>query len=141
MTEQEQIEFLKERSDYHLNNLQELSRDEMLHFLPAMLANKDLAAYAAGLADAAPKWLPIESAPRGSGEDGPSDTRHPDYVEPPRLLLWTSEGHVVGYYDWYYHEGYGQGAEPGVSAWQTEIGQAYNPTHWIPLPAAPEPKP
>ena len=50
MTEQEQIEFLKERSDYHLNNLQEISRDEMLHFLPAMLANKDLAAYAAGLA-------------------------------------------------------------------------------------------
>lgn len=84
------------------------------------------------------EWQPIEIAPRGSGEDGPGDTRHPDYVEPPKLLLWTSDGPVVGYYDWYYHEGYGNGAEPGVSAWRDHNGgQTYGASHWMPLPKAP----
>jgi hypothetical protein len=66
---------------------------------------------------------------------------HPDYVAPPRLLLDTDEGLVVGYYDWYYHPGYGRGAEPGVSAWRTGDGQqAYNPQGWMHLPAAMERK-
>lgn len=85
------------------------------------------------------EWQPIETAPRGSGEDGPSDTRHPDYVQPPKLLLWTEEGIVVGYYDWYYHPGYGRGAEPGVSAWRDrEGGEVYGPTHWMILPQPPK---
>ena len=88
--------------------------------------------------DAPAQWRPIETAPRGSGEDGPSNVTHPDYVAPPNLLLWTQEGMVVGYYDWYYHPGYGRGAEPGVSAWRDACGgEAYGPTHWMPLPAAP----
>lgn len=84
------------------------------------------------------EWQPIETAPRGSGENGPNDTRHPDYVEPPKLLLWTEEGPVVGYYDWYYHEGYGNGTELGVSAWRDHNGErTYGATHWMPLPEAP----
>lgn len=84
-------------------------------------------------------WRPIETAPRGSGEDGPGNVTHPDYIAPPTILLATQEGLVVGYYDWYYHEGYGHGAEPGVSAWRTsDGGQAYEPTHWQPLPQPPE---
>ena len=83
-------------------------------------------------------WQPIETAPRGSGEDGPHDTRDPAYIEPPTLLLWTQEGPRVGYYDWYYHPGYGRGA--GIeSPWRcAEGGQAYGPTHWMPLPAPPK---
>ena len=84
------------------------------------------------------EWQPIDTAPRGSGEDGPHNVKDPGYMEPPKLLLWTQEGPVVGYYDWYYHPGYGRGAEPGISAWRsTEGGNAYGPTHWMPLPPPP----
>ncbi len=83
-------------------------------------------------------WLPIESAPKGSGEDGPHDVTDQNYVAPPKLLLITEEGIEVGYYDWYYHEGYGVGARKGVSAWRTTSGEpAYNPTHWQSVPAEP----
>lgn len=85
-----------------------------------------------------PYWQPIETAPRGSGLDGPSNTRHPDYVKPPRLLLFSREGITVGNYDWYYHDGYSQGAIPGVPAWQSEAGESiYGVTHWMPLPPEP----
>ena len=91
------------------------------------------------LTDGLGAWLPIETAPCGSGKDGPGDTRHADYVPPPKLLLSTAEGMIVGYYDWYYHEGYGRGAEPGVSAWRgTDGAQTYGVTHWMPLPAPPQ---
>jgi hypothetical protein len=91
-----------------------------------------------GAAPARQEWQPIETAPRGSGEDGPMDTRDPAYIEPPTLLLWTQDGPRVGYYDWYYHPGYGRGADPHESPWRcAEGGQAYGPTHWMPLPAAP----
>jgi len=84
-----------------------------------------------------PRWQPMDTAPKGSGEDGPDVVTHPDYVAPPKLLLDTDEGLVVGYYDWYYHPGYGRGAEPGVSAWRDSSGgEAYNPKGWMPLPAA-----
>lgn len=84
-------------------------------------------------------WMPIDTAPKGSGPDGPSMTTHPDYIEPPKILLATAEGIVVGYYDWYYHEGYGRGAEPGVSAWRDHDGaQTYGATHWMPLPNHPQ---
>ena len=84
------------------------------------------------------EWQPIETAPRGSGDEGPIDVRHPDYVQPPKVLLWTQEGPMVGYYDWYYHAGYGNGAEIGVSAWRDHTGeQTYGATHWMPLPEAP----
>ena len=83
-------------------------------------------------------WQPIETAPRGSGEDGPGNVNDPDYVEPPILLLCTQEGQRVGYYDWYYHPGYGRGADQHESPWRcAEGGQAYKPTHWMPLPPPP----
>jgi hypothetical protein len=85
------------------------------------------------------EWQPIETAPRGSGESGPALTTDPGYVAPPKVLLWTAEGPVVGYYDWYYHEGYGMGAADGVSAWRDHNGEeAYIPTHWMPLPEPPK---
>lgn len=86
------------------------------------------------------EWMDIETAPRGSGEDGPGSVKHPDYVEPPKLLLWTQEGHVVGYYDWYYHPGYGRGAEDGESVWRSHDGaRTYGASHWMPLPDPPKP--
>lgn len=70
--------------------------------------------------------------------DGPGQVTHPDYIEPPRILLATSEGILVGYYDWYYHEGYGRGAAPGESAWRDhDGGRTYGVSHWMPLPVAP----
>ena len=85
------------------------------------------------------KWQPIETAPRGSGEDGPNSIIHPMYVQPPEILLWTSEGATVGYYDWYYHPGYGAGADPSECPWRTKEGEgAFAPTHWMPLPEPPE---
>lgn len=90
---------------------------------------------------AVPQWDTLESAPRGSGEDGPDLSTDPDYVEPPSLLLATAEGIVVGYYDWYYHSGYGAGAEPGESPWRDHNGdRTYGVTHWMPLPSAPQPE-
>jgi hypothetical protein len=85
------------------------------------------------------KWLPIETAPRGSGEDGPGSTIHPDYIEPPQILLMTAEGPMVGAYDWYYHPGYGAGGNVGESPWRAvgSYEQCYEPTHWMPLPATP----
>jgi hypothetical protein len=85
-------------------------------------------------------WQPIETAPKGSGEDGPGNTTHPDYIEPPRVLLMTAEGPMVGFYDWYYHPGYGAGGDSGESPWRAvgSYEQCYAPTHWMPLPPAPQ---
>ena len=95
--------------------------------------------YAAPQAVPVPAWQPIETAPRGSGEDGPKMVNDPDYVAPPELLLMTPDGMTVGAYDWYYHAGYGRGAEPGVPAWRQSLSSEpiYDATHWMPLPPAP----
>ena len=84
-------------------------------------------------------WQPIATAPKGSGPDGPDDTTHPDYVKPPPLLLACAEGLVVGRYEWYYHAGYGHGAESGVSAWREPLSDEpiQDPTDWQPLPPSP----
>ena len=83
-------------------------------------------------------WRTIESAPKGSGQDGPSQVTHPDYVQPPKILLATSGGIVVGYYEWYYHPGYGIGADPSESIWRDhDGGRLYDVTHWMPLPTPP----
>ena len=86
------------------------------------------------------KWKPIESAP--SGEGGPHNVKDPAYIPPPRILLYTDngidEGITVGYYDWYYHPGYGLGHEERPdTAWCDCHGGPIYPTHWMPLPDAP----
>lgn len=84
-----------------------------------------------------PPWQPIATAPKGSGEKGPQDTRHPDYVKPPLVwLLLDDDEPCVGYWDWYYAE-CGRGYDSG-SAWVEKFsGERVRPTHWMPLPAPP----
>ncbi len=81
-------------------------------------------------------WQPIETAPKGSGEDGPDRVDHPDYVKPPRLLLVVRGQIEVGSYDWYYHEGYGMGANERNTAW-VHSGDDEEPTHWMDSPQLP----
>lgn len=85
-------------------------------------------------------WQPIETAPRGSGENGPNNVTHPDYVPSPNLLLKHADGIAVGYYEWYYHLGYGRGASPDEPVWRSrpDYSGLYEVTHWMPLPAPPE---
>ena len=85
------------------------------------------------------EWQPIETAPKGSGQDGPDTVTHPDYVAAPKLLLATPEGLAVGYYDWFYHPGYGRGADEGQPPWRYAMdhGPIFDPTHWMPLPPLP----
>jgi len=85
------------------------------------------------------RWKPINTASRGSGPDGPDMTTAPGYVRPPRLLLYTAEGIATGYYDWYYHPGYGGGGDLGESPWRQVFSgeQLYEVTHWMELPQEP----
>ncbi len=93
-----------------------------------------------GLGEGLGAWQPSETAPRGSGEDGPDNVTHPDYVAPPDLLLKHADGIAVGYYEWYYHPGYGRGASPDEPVWRSrpDYSGLYEVTHWMPLPAPPE---
>jgi len=77
--------------------------------------------------------MTINTAPRGSGDSGPSRVDHQDYVSPPRLLLLVSGEVEVGSYDWYYHEGYGMGSNERDTAW-VHSGNDIEPTHWMELP-------
>jgi hypothetical protein len=91
------------------------------------------------------EWQPIETAPNGSGVDGPQDVRDPRYIAPPRILLLFADGSVsVGYWDWFYAEG-GRGYEgDGHLAWiepvsGEQLTRHYSkPTHWMPLPEPPK---
>jgi hypothetical protein len=84
------------------------------------------------------KWQPIETAPKGSWPDGPDDTRHPDYREPPRLLLALRDGELcVGYFDAYYAEG-GNGYDGGPFWVECVSSERVRPTHWMLLPPAPK---
>jgi len=87
------------------------------------------------------EWQPIETAPKGSWLTGPNDTRHPDYVKPPRLLLLLDDGEVcVGYADAYYTAERGSGYDGG-SFWVEKFsGERVTPTHWMPLPEPPGPQ-
>ena len=87
------------------------------------------------------EWQSIATAPKGSGADGPQSTKDPDYVKPPNVLLWTGEGLEVGYYDWYFHEGYGAGAHERSSAWCNSCGDEIVPILWMPIPSPPDGNP
>ena len=93
--------------------------------------------------DEALVWRPIETAPRGSGLDGPDRRDAVGYVNPPALLLASRDGVVeVGAYDWYYHPGYGNGGSLGQSPWRDyyEGREIPEVTHWMPLPQPPREK-
>lgn len=84
-------------------------------------------------------WQPIDTAPKGSGADGPQDVRHPDYVEPPKLWLFLTDGEqCLGYWDWYYAEG-GSGYDGGTAWVENLSGERVYPTHWtvVSLPSPP----
>lgn len=106
---------------------------------PVMVYRSDAVEFAQHCLDKATGWRPIADAPKGSGESGPASVKHPDYVSPPWLLIATTTDFAVGSYDWYYHPGYGRGAEDGQPAWRNqEGGPIFDPTHYQPLPPAPE---
>ena len=92
--------------------------------------------------DEAAAWQPIETAPRGSGLDGPHRRDAVGYVDPPALLLACRDGVQVGSYDWYYHPGYGNGGSLGQSPWRDhyEGREISEVTHWMPLPQPPREK-
>lgn len=83
--------------------------------------------------------MSVETAPRGSGVDDPDYLRCANYVSPPYLLLWAEDGPAIGSYDWYYHPGFGSGAEDGVSPWRDRNGEEIRGvTHWRELPDGPD---
>lgn len=99
----------------------------------------DIRSYAAASSppvDLSSLWQPIETATKGSWLEGPNNTRHPDYIKPPKLLLWTEDGPACGYADAYYAEG-GSGYDGGSFWVETHSGERIRPTHWMPLPAPP----
>jgi hypothetical protein len=84
-------------------------------------------------------WQPIETAPRGGGA---ARTDDPAWVEPPRILGWSSSrGLMIVYWDWYYAER-GNGYKPGQTAWVSEseaLWEADAPILWKPEPLPPAP--
>ncbi len=77
-----------------------------------------------------PEWQPIETAPAYPF------VKERWYVDGPRYLLSTGSSVFIGQY------GY---TERGKGRWQDHYGRICQPTHWMPLTAAPtaqqEPKP
>jgi hypothetical protein len=68
------------------------------------------------------QWQPIATAPKTF----PST----------RVLLWADDKIVIGYWDAFYAEG-GRGYT-GHSGFVDDESEEIDPTHWMPLPAAPE---
>ena len=69
-----------------------------------------------------PEWQPIETAPVYPF------VKERWYVDGPRYLLSTGSSVFIGQY------GY---TERGKGRWQDHYGRICQPTHWMPLPAAP----
>ena len=85
-------------------------------------------------------WQPIETAPRGNGDD-PSIklVTDPRWIEPLMVLLLFRGGETaVGRWDWYYADG-GSGRIDGCAWVEPTSGEVLSrhydpPTHWMPLP-------
>lgn len=88
--------------------------------------------------EAAGAWRPIAEAPKGTWNNGPLERTHPDYVEPPRLLLAVEDNQIcVGYADLYYSE-FGNGYDAARGFWCEEVsGQRVIPHLFQPLPSPP----
>jgi hypothetical protein len=78
----------------------------------------------------------METAPKGGGADSVND---PNWVEPPKILLFFDDGEVsVAYWEWYYAAG-GGGCTDGF-AWVEPVSgetlKAYygEPIGWLPIP-------
>ena len=69
-----------------------------------------------------PEWQPIETAPAYPF------VKERWFVDGPRYLLSTGSSVFIGQY------GY---TERGKGRWQDYYGRICQPTHWMPLPAAP----
>ena len=78
----------------------------------------------------------IDTAPKGGGADLVTD---PNYVNPPKILLFFDDGNIsVGYWDAYYAEG-GRGYEGGLAWIEPISGERLDmhydsPIGWLPLP-------
>ena len=89
-------------------------------------------------------WQPIETAPKGNGDQFESVT-DPGYIAPPEILMLFEDGNqCVVRWDWYYApDGYGHAHAQGGPAWVAVAGGELahlhfgNPTHWRPLPTPP----
>ena len=67
-------------------------------------------------------WQPIETAPVRPFNEAEWFTAHSN-----PLLLWNGHYHQIGSYHY---------TRKGKGVWQAE-GRAAHPTHWMPLPLAP----
>jgi hypothetical protein len=89
-------------------------------------------------------WQPIETAPKGNGDQFESVT-DPGYIAPPKILMLFEDGNQsVTHWDWYYAPGgYGHAQAQGGPAWIAVAGGELahlhfgSPTHWRPLPKEP----
>ncbi len=81
---------------------------------PLYTADQLTESYEAGKRDATPEWQPIETAPRGVLE----------------ILLRSPKGKIANGY-------WGQECNRGKSAWVWPYVKS-EPSHWMPLPAAPK---
>ena len=89
-------------------------------------------------------WQPIETAPKGNGDQFESVT-DPGYIAPPEILMLFEDGNqCVVRWDWYYAPGgYGHAHAQDGRAWVAVTGGELahlhfgSPTHWRPLPTPP----
>lgn len=90
---------------------------------------------------AQPQWQPIDTAPKGTYSELRDDD---EWVDPPRVLLSTSQGVVIAYWDYYFDGNVGgHGYQGNETAWVGDDGELVEdvfdmPTHWMPLPEAPQ---
>lgn len=99
----------------HISYLQSATESKLYGPMkPLYTADQLTEAYEAGKRDATPEWQPIETAPRGVLE----------------ILLRSPNGKISNGY-------WGQECNRGKGAWVWPYVKS-EPSHWMPLPAAPK---